>query len=134
VTQVVIDASAGVELVADTERGRQLRGLLPGDAVPWVPDHFFAECGAVLRRWEINEILPADQIADANRELLAWPLRVAQVRGLYNDAWRLRPNLTFADALYVALAEHLSAEMLTDDGRLAKSPTLPIRTLHLPQS
>ncbi len=33
-TPVVIDASAGVELVADTVRGRALRGLLPPDAAP----------------------------------------------------------------------------------------------------
>jgi len=35
VTPVVIDASAGVELVADTIRGRALRTLVPPDAVPW---------------------------------------------------------------------------------------------------
>jgi hypothetical protein len=46
VTPVVIDASAGVELAADTVRGRALRSLLPGDAVPWVPELFYVECGA----------------------------------------------------------------------------------------
>ena len=51
---VVIDASAGVELAADTLRGRALRTLLPADAVPWVPELFFVECGAVLRRWDLN--------------------------------------------------------------------------------
>jgi len=50
VTQVVIDASAGVELFADTVRGRALRGLLPSHPVPWVPELFYVECGAVLRR------------------------------------------------------------------------------------
>ncbi len=49
-TPVVLDASAGVELVADTLRGRALRTLLPPDPVPWVPEVFFVECGAVLRR------------------------------------------------------------------------------------
>lgn len=131
-TPVVIDASAGVELAADTVRGRALRGLLPSDAVPWVPDHFFAECGAVLRRWEINGVLTTDEVATAVAELQVWPLRIAQVRGLFHDAWRLRHNITFADGLYVALAEHLSAELLTDDQRLAQSPGLTIPTLRLP--
>ena len=131
-TPVVIDASAGVELAADTHRGRALRGLLPVDSVPWVPDHFFVECGGVLRRWDLNGVLTSDQVATAVAELNAWPLRIAQVRGLFADAWRMRFNLTFADALYLALAEHLGADVLTDDGRLANAPGLTVRTLHLP--
>lgn len=55
-TPIVIDASAGVELAAGTVRGRALRSLLPADAVPWVPELFYAECGAVLRRWDLNRI------------------------------------------------------------------------------
>ncbi|MFZ0666226.1 MAG: type II toxin-antitoxin system VapC family toxin, partial [Acidimicrobiales bacterium] len=65
-------------------------------------------------------------------ELLAWPLRIVQIRGLFLDAWRLRHNVTFADGLYVALAERLGAQLLTDDQRLAHSPGLTVRTLVLP--
>jgi predicted nucleic acid-binding protein len=96
-----------------------------------VPDLFFAECGAVLRRWDLNNILATDQIADAIRELMAWPLRVAQIRGLFLDSWLLRENLTFADGTYVALAKHLGADLLTDDRRLSNAPGLPVRTLCL---
>lgn len=131
-TPVVVDASAGVELVADTVRGRALRALLPADAVPWVPETFFVEVGSVLRRWDLNAILTPDQINDAVRQLAAWPLRVVQVRSLFADAWRLRKNLTFADATYVALAERLSAELLTDDHKLANAPTLTVGVLRLP--
>ena len=131
-TPVVIDASAGVELAADTRRGRALRGLLPSDAVPWVPDIFFAECGAVLRRWEINEVLSVDEVAAAVAQLVAWPLRIVQIRGLFHDAWRIRHNVTFADGLYVALADHLGAHLLTDDRRLANAPGLTVRTMTLP--
>lgn len=129
---VVIDASAGVELIADTARGRALRRLLPTDTVPWAPDTFFIEVGAVLRRWDLNAILTPEQVSDAVRQLAAWPLRVAQVRSLFSDAWRHRHNFTFADATYVALAEHLDAALLTDDHKLAGAPTLPVRTLRLP--
>ena len=62
-TTVVIDASAGFELAADTVRGRALRGLLPADAVPWVPELFYVECGAVLRRWDLNRILTPAQVS-----------------------------------------------------------------------
>ena len=118
--------------MADTVRGRALRALLPADAVPWVPEFFYVECGAVLRRWDLNAILTPTQIARATSELLAWPLRVTQVRGLFTDAWRLRANFTFADGLYVALAQHLGADVLTDDHKLAQAPNLPVGTLHLP--
>lgn len=131
-TAVVVDASAGVELVADTTRGRRLRALLPDEAVPWVPEIFYAECGAVLRRWDLARVLPAERIATAVDELLAWPLRIAQVRPLFADAWRLRANVTVPDALYVVLAEHLGAPLLTDDHRLANVPKLPVQALRLP--
>jgi predicted nucleic acid-binding protein len=130
VTPVVIDASAGVELVVDSDCARALRRLLPDDAVPWVPDHFFAECGAVLRRWDINGVLNADQVQQGVDELLAWPLRVAQVRGLFADAWVRRANVTFADGLYVALATRLGASLLTCDGHLAKAPALGVPVLY----
>ncbi len=41
-------------------------------------------------------------------------------------------NLTFGDAVYVALAEHLGAQLLTDDLKLVGTPNLTVRTLHLP--
>ena len=40
-TLVVIDASAGVEIVCDTRRGRALARLLPAGAEGWVPEHFY---------------------------------------------------------------------------------------------
>jgi hypothetical protein len=43
VNPVVIDASAGVELAADTLPGRALRTLMPTDAVPWLPELFFVD-------------------------------------------------------------------------------------------
>ena len=62
---VVINASAGAELAADTLCGRALRVLLPAGAVPWVPELFFADCGSVLRRWDLNRILTPAQIDQA---------------------------------------------------------------------
>lgn len=92
-TPVVIDASAGVELIADTTRGRALRTLLPIDAVPWVPETFYVEVGSVLRRWDLNAILTPEQISEALRQLAAWPLHVVQVRSLFADAWRHRTHV-----------------------------------------
>ena len=49
------------------------------------------------------------------------------------EAWQHRHNITFADALYVVLAEHLQATTLTGDHKLANGPTLPVPVLHLSQ-
>jgi predicted nucleic acid-binding protein len=49
VTPVVIDASAGVEILAHTTHGRRLARLLPTDAVGWVPEHFYVEVAGVVR-------------------------------------------------------------------------------------
>jgi predicted nucleic acid-binding protein len=97
-----------------------------------VPELFYVECGAVLRRWDLNGVLTPAQISQAIGELMAWPLRITQVRGLFAEAWQLRENVTFADAIYVALADHLDADLLSDDIRLANAPGLPVRVLHLP--
>ena len=40
-------------------------------------------------------------------------------------AWRSRDNLTYYDALYVALAARLGFPLLTADARLARAPGLP---------
>jgi predicted nucleic acid-binding protein len=50
VAALVIDASARVEMVAATRRGAVLAKLLPAEAGGWVPEHFYAEVFAVLRR------------------------------------------------------------------------------------
>jgi len=41
----------------------------------------------------------------------------------------LRHNLTIADALYVVVAQHLSAPLVTADLKLAGAPTLPVVTI-----
>lgn len=53
---------------------------------------------------------------------------------LVSVAWKYRHNLAVADALYVALAEEVNADLLTDDYKLAAAPNVPagIRILKLP--
>ena len=63
--------------------------------------------------------------------LLRLPLRRAQLRELFHPAWAKRHNVTFADALYVALAEQLDASLLTRDRKLAASPTMTVPVLFL---
>lgn len=132
---VVVDASAGVEIVASTRRGRALARLIPQGTEGWVPEHFYAEVLAVLRRRFLVEGKLSEAEADiAVGRLVSWHLHRASVAALVRPAWRYRHNMSAADALYVALAEHLGADLLTDDHRLAEAPTFPpwINVLRLP--
>jgi predicted nucleic acid-binding protein len=58
-------------------------------------------------------------------------LRRATVASRASRALKLRENITFPDACYVALAEALNYPLLTADHRLVATPALPISTLHL---
>jgi predicted nucleic acid-binding protein len=135
VTRVVIDASAGAELVTATARGRALARLLPTDAELWVPEHFYVEVLGVLRHQSVItdtiDAIRADQAVD---RLQRWRLRQTAVAPLVLAAWRRRHNMSAADAVYVVLAEQLGASFLTDDHRLARSPTFPasVPVLQLP--
>ena len=129
--RVIVDASAGVEIAAETSTGKALRKLVPGGARLFVPEHFYAECGAVLRKWGNGKVLADARLAVAVGHLARLPLVRTQVKELVPAAWRLRHNFTFADALYVALAERLGASLLTGDHKLAAAPTLRVPVLHI---
>ena len=58
------------------------------------------------------------------------PLNRVQLRPILMDAWTKRHNLTIADALYVVIAEHLHATLVTTDLNLAHAPTLTVPTIH----
>lgn len=134
-TRVVIDASAGAEIVTATARGRALALLLPNDAELWVPEHFYVEVLGVLRHQSvIARTIGPDRAELAVDRLRRWHLRQAAVAPLVLAAWSRRYNMSAADAVYVALAEQLGATLLTDDHRLISAPTFPsgVAVLQLP--
>ncbi len=123
---VVIDASAGVEIVIGTDRGKDLARLISNSSELWVPEHFYAEVLGAIRHLHIVSHRVDHRVAErAVDRLLRWHLRQVSLPSLLRPAWNYRFNLTGADALYVALALRLSGRLLTDDLRLANSPGLP---------
>jgi predicted nucleic acid-binding protein len=128
-SDVVLDASAGVELALRTPVGRQLAAKLPAGATTWVPEHYFVEVTAVLRRDELNGRFGPARIQVALDRLLGSPTRRVAVKRLTVEAWALRHNLTMSDALYVVIARHLACELVTTDLRLANAPGLPVQTI-----
>lgn len=133
-TPVVIDASAGVEILANTARGRRLARLLPSDAIGWVPEHFYVEVAGVVRHQTVVTRTLTEETAEAVLGRLdRWRLRQAQPGPLITAAWRFRHNMTMADAVYVALAAELDGAFLTDDHKLVNAPGFPanVRSLTL---
>lgn len=97
----------------------------------WVPDGIFdVEVNAALRRLEMRGNLDTSQCSAARLRLGRLRLRRRRVAPLADRAWSLRPNITFPDACYVALAEALDCALLTTDMKLVDAPTLPVATLN----
>ncbi len=94
-----------------------------------MPDHYFAEAAAVLRRNEMHERFDRARIQAALGRLLHTPVRRVSVKPIVPEAWLLRHNVTIADALYVVVARHLDTALVTTDLRLAKAPGLPVATI-----
>lgn len=119
----VVDASVLVEYLAGGEHAEQAReGMLgPGEAL-WAPHLVDAEVGHVLRAAVIRRELKPGRARVALRDLAALPLRRAAHVGLLERAWALRSELSFYDAVYVALAERLDMPFVTLDGRIEGAP------------
>ncbi len=118
----VVDASVLVEYLAGAEGRERARARLLQDRELWSPHLVDAEVGHVLRRAVASAELTARVAAAALDDLAAFPLRRAAHLGLLDRAWALRKNVTFYDALYLALAERLDMPLLTFDRRLAAVP------------
>ncbi|MCU1694412.1 MAG: PilT protein [Mycobacterium sp.] len=120
--RVVCDASVIVAALLDSgPDGQWAVGRLTGVDLH-APTVVHYECANVIRRLELAGNVGADQAALAYVDLLdlnvtVWPYEVLGAR-----IWQLRQNLTSYDAAYVALAETLSATLVTLDQRIARSP------------
>ena len=120
---IVLDASAVIELLVDSERGRLVdRHLEEADGRAHSPGLLDLEVAQVLRRWEDAGGLGPTR-GRATVEILAdLPIRRHPVRALLPRVWDLRANLTAYDAAYVALAEALACPLVTFDRRIAAAP------------
>ncbi len=128
-TPVVLEASAGVEILLLTPTGRRLLGKLPQDTEEWVPELYSAEVAAVLARDAIHARYSVARIEAARRRLLTAPLRRVEVRPLLREASSMRQNLTVAASVYVASARNLGVPLVTTDLRLAATPGLGVSTV-----
>jgi len=121
----VLDASALVlALVGKVDGAEDLRLRLP-TLHCHAPHLIDAEVGNVLRRHEQAGLIDTTEAATALRASESMiEYRYAHTGSLARHAWKWRANLTFYDALYVALAARLGVPLLTADARLAHVPGL----------
>lgn len=129
----VLDASALVELLLGTPRGRWVRACLAdgdtGVGAFHAPAHLDVEVGQALRRIESSGEASPERCRAAVEILGEFPVRRHLVTPFLARIWDYRMNLTAYDAAYVALAEALDCPLVTFDERLAGSPGLPIRII-----
>ncbi len=85
----------------------------------WAPHLLDAEVGHALRGLVAGGELSVATARAALDDLSALPVTRVAHAPLIGRAWRHRHNLSFYDALYVALAEELDTRVVTFDARLA---------------
>lgn len=119
---MVVDASAVVEVLLQTDAGRRIEERLfaPGETL-YVPHLIDIEVAHALRRAWLQDFIDEVRAEEAIDDLAAWSLSRYPHDLFLPRTWTLRHNVTAYDAVYIALAETLEVLLLTCDRRLASS-------------
>ena len=119
----MLDASAVLELLLNTDGGEQVRDRIADPTESLHSPHLLGvEVAQVLRRYVASRSTSDDVALAALEDLAALDISRYAHEPLLGRAWELRENVTAYDAVYIALAEVLDAPLLTFDGRLASAP------------
>lgn len=121
---IVIDASAMIELLLDTEIGREVGGRVFAENSRHAPHLLDIEVAQVMRRYVSSNQVKRPRGLEALEDLSEFPLTRHAHTFLLERVFALRQNLSAYDAVYVALAEALGATLLTCDRGLARAPRL----------
>ncbi|MET3808858.1 putative nucleic acid-binding protein [Nakamurella sp. UYEF19] len=125
--EVVVDASAMVDLLLDNELGSAVRLRLAGYALH-APAHLDAEVLSALGRLHRAGDLEAEDVESKLRDLVAAPIQRHGVGELVIGAWSRRHQLRLVDALYVQLAIVRDLRLVTTDRRLRAMPSADVVT------
>ncbi len=129
---IVVDASVLANALADDEDdGDTARRELRAAGEVAAPDLVDVETVSVLRKRWLRRTLTDRRFAAAIAHLQQLDFERVPTLRLVPRAFELRANVSAYDACYVALAESLSCELISVDGRLATAtgPRCPIRVL-----
>lgn len=123
--EVVVDASALVDLLLSNDVGRAVRNRIAGHALH-APAHVDAEVLSALGRLQRAGDLDADTVEGKLRDLAAAPIRRHPVNDLLLGTWARRHQLRLVDALYVELAVSRDLPLVTTDHRLHAAPAADV--------
>jgi predicted nucleic acid-binding protein len=115
----VLDTSAAVDYLIGAGVTAQVNDILNSEGEVAAPDLIVFEVLAALRRETLRGSLSPDRAFGALEDLADLSIELFPSLPLRQRAWELRDNLTAADALFVALAEHLDEPLATKDSALA---------------
>ena len=130
---LVVDSSAVVAALVDGgSDGEWARAELDRTGLA-APHLMPVEVANILRRTVHAGLVTADAGALAHADLVLLRVEFFPYEPFADRVWQLRDNLTAHDAWYVALAEVLSADLVTLDARIARAPGLRC-SVRLPSS
>lgn len=117
---IVVDASALLEVLLRTPAAEAVERRLFAEPRQTLhaPHLLDVEVAQVLRRYAANGEIDEQRGRAALADLTDFPIRRYPHDFLLPRVWSLRSNFTAYDAVYVALAEALHAQLLTRDQRL----------------
>jgi predicted nucleic acid-binding protein len=85
------------------------------------PAHFDVEVISAIRRAVVRQLISDHEGLVAVADFQSLRLRRWPTKPFVQRAYQLRRTHTVADGVYIALAEGLTAPLITCDGRLAQS-------------
>ncbi|HJU23242.1 MAG TPA: type II toxin-antitoxin system VapC family toxin [Casimicrobiaceae bacterium] len=117
---IVVDASAVLEVLLNTSSGSRIADRLFAVRETLHAPHLLdVEVAHAMRRYFRNGQVRADRGLQALEDLDAFPVQRYAHRPFLARMWQLRNSVTACDAAYIALAEALSAPLVTRDAKLA---------------
>ena len=120
---IVLDASAAIELVLNTSAGKQVGDRIADEREAIQAPHLIdVELVHVIRRFAMRNVIGAARGEAAIRLWRMLDVQRHDHEPFMARIWQLRDNFSAYDATYVALAEALSAPLITADRRLASAP------------
>jgi predicted nucleic acid-binding protein len=125
VADVVIDASAVVDLLLGGELGEAVGRRIAGQALH-APAHADAEILSALGRLQRAGAIEPAAVEIMLGRLVAAPIRRHPVTNVLPGAWARRHQLRLADAIYVELAVSHGMRLLTTDRRLRPVPVAEV--------
>lgn len=131
---IVLDTSAAVEfLVGSDDLAEDVRVAVSGQKLA-APHAVDLECASTFRGLVQGRKLPASEAERALRLLAAMALTRYSHAPLLPRIWQLRHNMWPYDAAYVALAEALTADLVTVDSKVSKVPGIRCHVRNLRNS